>query len=72
MPAKSEAQRRLMAAAEHGATFAKAKQLRQQMTHEQLHDFAVKVKRPPPPKTVVAVKGPPHPTSYAARAKARG
>lgn len=40
MPAKSASQRRLMAAAEHGATFAKAKQLRKSMTHAQLHDFA--------------------------------
>lgn len=29
-----------MAAAEHGATFPKAKALRQSMTHQQLHDFA--------------------------------
>lgn len=72
MPSKSESQRRLFAAAAHGATFAKAKQLRQSLTHEQLHDFAVKVKRAPAPKTPVAVKAPPHPTSYAARAKARG
>lgn len=40
MPAKSKAQQRLMAAAEHGATFPKAKALRQSMTHDQLHDFA--------------------------------
>lgn len=40
MPAVSRAQRRLMAAAEHGATFPKAKKLRRSMTHEQLHDFA--------------------------------
>ncbi len=41
MPAKSKAQANLMRAAEHGANFPKAKQLRKSMTHEQLHDFAV-------------------------------
>ncbi len=40
MPAKSSSQRRLIAAAEHGATFAKAKQIRASMTPEQMHDFA--------------------------------
>lgn len=40
MPAKSRAQQRLMAAAEHGATFPMAKKLRALMTHQQLHDFA--------------------------------
>jgi hypothetical protein len=40
MPARSEPQRRLMAAAAHGATFPKAKQLRQSMTMAQLRDFA--------------------------------
>lgn len=40
MPSVSRAQQRLMQAAEHGATFAKAKKLRQTMTHQQLHDFA--------------------------------
>lgn len=45
MPAKSEKQRRLMAAAEHGAQFPLAKKLRRQMSHEQLHDFAVKPNR---------------------------
>lgn len=40
MPAKSRSQQRLMQAAEHGATFPKAKALRQSMTHQQLHDFA--------------------------------
>lgn len=34
-----------MAAAEHGATFAKAKQLRKTMTLKQLSEFARKVKR---------------------------
>ena len=40
MPAKSKAQRNLMAAAEHGATFPAAKAIRQSMTYEQMHDFA--------------------------------
>jgi len=40
MPAKSKAQANLMAAAEHGASFPKAKALRASMTTEQLHDFA--------------------------------
>jgi len=40
MPAKSKAQQRLMAAAEHGADFPMAKKLRASMTHQQLHDFA--------------------------------
>ena len=41
MPAASLAQRRPMAAAEHGADFPKAKKLRLSMTREQLHDYAV-------------------------------
>ena len=40
MPAKSKAQQRLMAAAEHGANFPMARKLRASMTHQQLHDFA--------------------------------
>lgn len=40
MPARSAAQQRLMAAAEHGATFPMAKKLRASMTHQQLRDFA--------------------------------
>lgn len=40
MPAKSKAQQRLMAAAEHGASFPMAKKLRASMSHQQLHDFA--------------------------------
>lgn len=39
MPAKSAKQHRLMMAAKHGATFPKAKQLRQSMTRSQLDDF---------------------------------
>ena len=40
MPAKSASQRRLMAAALHGASFPKAKEVRASMTKEQLKDFA--------------------------------
>jgi hypothetical protein len=40
MPAVSAAQQRLFAAAEHGATFPKARKLRRTMTHQQLHDVA--------------------------------
>ena len=59
MPAKSKAQQRLMAAAEHGADFPMAKRLRASMTHKQLHDYAlgsmkgkpVHVPTPKPAKT---------------------
>ncbi len=40
MPSTSKKQQRLMAAAEHGASFPKAKALRKTMTGSQLHDFA--------------------------------
>lgn len=40
MPSKSKAQQRLMAAAEHGAQFPMAQQIRKSMTHQQMHDFA--------------------------------
>ena len=40
MPAKSKAQQRLVAAAEHGATFPMAQKIRASMTHQQMHDFA--------------------------------
>lgn len=40
MPAKSKAQQRLMAAAEHGASFPMAKAVRASMTLSQLGDFA--------------------------------
>lgn len=40
MPAVSRAQANLMAAAEHGATFPKAKQLRRRMSPAQLREFA--------------------------------
>lgn len=45
MPAVSQSQQRLMAAAEHGATFPKAKALRRTMTMGQLHDFAATKRR---------------------------
>lgn len=40
MPAKSKAQTNLMRAAEHGATFGLAEQVRRSMTRSQMHDFA--------------------------------
>ncbi len=40
MPAKSKKQRRLMAAAEHGADFPMAKKVRGSMSKSQMHDFA--------------------------------
>ncbi len=40
MPSESKSQRRLIAAAEHGANFPKAKAIRRSMTHQQMHDFA--------------------------------
>lgn len=40
MPAKTEKQARLMRAAAHGATFAKAKSLRQAMSLKQLKEFS--------------------------------
>ncbi len=39
MPAKSAAQRRLMQAALHGATFKKAKDIRKSMSPSQIRDF---------------------------------
>ncbi len=41
MPAKSQAQQRLMAAAEHGAQFPMAQKVRSSMSLGQMHDFAV-------------------------------
>lgn len=41
MPSKSVAQQHLMQAAEHGANFPMAKNLRRSMSRTQLHDFAV-------------------------------
>jgi len=40
MPAMSKSQQRLMMAAEHGATFPKAKALRKSMSKKQMHDYA--------------------------------
>lgn len=65
MPSKSRAQQRLMQAAEHGATFAMARKLRQTMTHQQLHDFAVGSERGKPQH----VAKPPHP-KFQARSQA--
>lgn len=39
MPSKSASQKRLMQAAAHGATFAKAKAIRDSMTLAQIRDF---------------------------------
>jgi phage gpG-like protein len=41
MPSKSKAQQRLIAAAEHGASFPMARKVQQSMTHSQMQDFAV-------------------------------
>lgn len=41
MPSKSRSQQRLFQAAEHGANFPMAQKLRQTMTHQELHDYAV-------------------------------
>jgi len=41
MPAVSRAQQRLMQAAEHGAKFPMARKIRQSMSLQQMHDFAI-------------------------------
>lgn len=41
MPSKSVKQQHLFQAAEHGANFPMAKKVRESMTHDQMHDFAV-------------------------------
>lgn len=41
MPAKSRAQQKLFAAADHNATFPAARKLRASTTHEQRRDFEV-------------------------------
>lgn len=56
MPAVSKAQQHLMQAAEHGADFPLAKQVRGSMSHKQLHDFAVGSEKGKPAH-VKAVKG---------------
>lgn len=48
MPARSKAQQRLMAAAEHGATFPMARKLRASMTLGQLREFATGSERGKP------------------------
>ena len=40
MPAKSASQQRLMAAAEHGADFAKARKIRESMSLKQIAEYA--------------------------------
>lgn len=55
MPARSRSEQRLFGAAEHGATFPKARELRDRLTRQQLHDFASgsmqgKPERVPKPK----------------------
>lgn len=40
MPSVSKKQQRLIAAAEHGASFPKAQAIRESMTHQQMHDYA--------------------------------
>jgi hypothetical protein len=71
MPSVSKAQQRLMGAAEHGATFPMAKQLRGSMTHQQLHDFAAtKLTNLPThvkPKTVASPKVKPPKVSIVAK-----
>jgi hypothetical protein len=60
MPAVSKSQQRLMAAAEHGAEFPKAKQLRESMSMRQLSDFAsTKTKTLPNKVTSAKPKAPP-------------
>lgn len=41
LPSRSKAQANLMRAAEHGANFPMAQQVRSSMTTRQMHDFAV-------------------------------
>jgi hypothetical protein len=48
MPSKSVSQQKLMQAAEHGARFPKAEQIRASMTYAQMHDFAVGSERGKP------------------------
>ena len=58
MPAKSKAQQRLFAAAEHNAQFPLARSIRSEMTHSQLHDFAATPRKNLPAH--VAKAGHPH------------
>lgn len=57
MPAQSRAQRRLFAAAEHGADFPMARKLRASMSMQQMHDFAATSEKGLPPHVASA----PHP-----------
>lgn len=56
MPAVSKAQQRLMAAAEHGATFPKAVALRKSMSGSSLKDFAEGSMKGKPEKVSAAPK----------------
>jgi len=60
MPAKSRAQQRLMAAAEHGANFPMAKKLRGSMSMSQLHDFASGSEKGKPQHVAKANNSHPH------------
>jgi hypothetical protein len=73
MPAKSKAQQRLMAAADHGASFPMAKKLRSSMTMSQLHDFASGSMKNKPPHVGKGVGQHPHRNlgKYLHKAKAR-
>lgn len=70
MPAKSKAQRNLMAAAEHGASFPMAKKARASMTHEQLHDFAATKGKDLPPSAHATQKARAHQALHARGANA--
>ena len=58
MPAKSKAQSNLFRAAEHGATFKLARDIRSQMSHAQMRDYAVTPQKGLPAH--VAKAGHPH------------
>lgn len=60
MPAKSKAQRNLMAAAEHGAQFPLAKQVRASMTPAEMNRFAATPAKGLPAKVAPAAKQMPH------------
>ena len=69
MPAKSKAQQRLMAAAEHGATFPMARKIRSSMSLSQMHDFAVGSMKSKPAHVHHPIKNLKH---YAHPPKSRG
>lgn len=49
-----------MAAAEHGAQFPMARKIRQSMTHQQMHDFAVGSMKSKPAHVRTTVRQHPH------------